>query len=104
DGLVAVFPRARVKLLEAQPEVVSVIELAAAVCGRLDRLVMPLEKPLRVGERALLLDVGRGGEEEHLRLDLLRRHLARLDLRGRAPEFGGLRELEIADDQPVELL
>src|SRR5205085_5594511 len=51
DGLVAVFPRARVKLLEAQPEVVSEIELAAAVSGRLDRLAMPLEEPRRVGER-----------------------------------------------------
>src|SRR5207248_7744795 len=104
DGLVALFPRARVKLLEAQAEVVGEIEIAAAVAGRLDRLVMPLQEPLRVGEGAVLLDVGRGGEEEDLGLDVPWRHLARLDLRSRAPEFSGLRDLEIADHEPVELL
>ena len=36
------------------------------VAGRLDGLVAPLQQPLGVGERAVLLGVRGGGQEEHL--------------------------------------
>ena len=52
-------------------EVVGEPQVAAHVPGRLDRLVVPLQHPLGVGERAVLLGVRGGGQEEHLGADVL---------------------------------
>ena len=73
------------------------------VARRFDGLLPPLQHPLGLGERALLLHVGRGREEEHLGAALLGHDLAGLDLRGVLPERGRLDHREVADDQPVEL-
>ena len=72
DRLVAVFLRLLQLLADLLPEVVVEPELGAAVLLRLDCLEVPLQQPLRVRERAVLLDVGRGGHEEDLGADLLR--------------------------------
>ena len=79
------------------------MQLAARVLGRLHRLVVPLEEPLGVGERAALLGVRRRRKEEHLGLDVLRLGLVTVELRPLAPELRGLGEDEIAHDHPFEL-
>ena len=53
-------------LADHAAEVVVEPELGAAVVLRLDRLEVPLEQPLRVRERAVLLDVRGGRQEEDL--------------------------------------
>ena len=50
-----------VGLLQAAAEVVHEPQVGAAVALRLDRLVVPLEHPLGVGERTVLLGVRCGG-------------------------------------------
>jgi hypothetical protein len=77
-------------------------QLAAAVAGRFDRLVVPLQQPLGVGEGAVLLGVGGRGQQEDLGGDLLGAQLAGLDLRPVAPEAGRFDLDQVADDQPVE--
>ena len=54
-----------------------------------------------IGERSVLLRVRRGGEEEHLGLDVLRPELAAGDLRCVAPELRGLGGCEVADYDPL---
>ena len=71
--------------------------------ARLDGLVVPLQHALGVGEAAVLLGVRGGGQEEHLGADVLGAHLPGLDLRPVLPPGGGLDELEVAHDQPVEV-
>jgi hypothetical protein len=90
-------------LAELQPEVVVEPELRAAVGLRLDGLVVPLQQPLRVRERAVLLDVCRRRHEEDLGRDLLGLQLPRLDLRAVVPEGRGLDLDEVAHHEPVEL-
>src|SRR5207248_9258072 len=73
-------------LADLAPEVVDEPEVGAAVALRVERLEVPLPEPLRVRERAVLLDVRRRRHEEDLRADLFRLQLARLELRGVLPE------------------
>ena len=61
-------------------QVVEEPQLRAAVARRVDRLLAPLQHPLGLRERALLLGVRRRREEEHLRAALLRHDLAGRDL------------------------
>jgi hypothetical protein len=82
--------------------VVEEVELRAAVGRWLERLCVPLEEPLGVGEAAVLLRVSGRGQEEDLRLDVLRPELTGLDLLGVAPEGGGLDQVRVPDDEPVE--
>src|SRR5438093_1373561 len=65
DRQILGIPRARVQRLRAQAEVVHEVQLAPAVAGRLDGLVVPLQEALRVRVRAVLLGVRGAGEEEH---------------------------------------
>ena len=58
---------------DALAQVVDPLQVRAAVAGRLDRLVAPLQQPLGVREAAVLLGVGRGGQEEDLGADVLGR-------------------------------
>ena len=83
-------------------EVVGEPQVAAGVPGRLDRLVVPLQHPLGVGEGAVLLGVRGGGQEEHLGADVLRAHLPGLDLRAVLPEGGALDHDQVPDHQPVQ--
>ncbi len=83
--------------MEVEPQV------AAGVARRIERLAVPLEQPLRVGEAALLLGVVGGGEEEDLGTDVLGPHLAGLDLRSVLPERRALDHREVAHHQPVEI-
>ena len=78
--------RARVVRLHALEQVVHEPQLRAGVAGRVERLVAELDQPLRVGERARLLDVARGGHQEDLGLDVLGLQLAARDLGRVAPE------------------
>ena len=92
------------ELLADDPaEVVVEPELGAAVALGVDRLVMPLEQPLRVREGAVLFDVRRSRHEEDLGGDLLRHELAGLDLGRVVPPRCRLDLDEVADDEPVEL-
>jgi hypothetical protein len=69
------------QLLADRPtQVVGEGQVADAVARRLAGLVVPLQQPLGVRERAVLLDVRRRGEEEHLGLAVLGDDLAGLDL------------------------
>src|ERR1043166_260063 len=102
DQLVPLVFRIRELPLDQPAEVEVEPELRAAVLLRLDRLPVPLQQPLRVREGPVLLGVRRGGEEEDLRLDLLRLELARLDLRAVVPEGGRLDLYDIAYDEPLE--
>src|SRR5207248_544509 len=86
DRPVALLLRALEPLADLAPEVVVEPEVRAAVVLRLDGLEVPLEEPLRVRERAVLLDVRRGRQEEDLGRDLLGLQLARLDLGAVVPE------------------
>jgi hypothetical protein len=86
DRPVALALRARVVRLDALAEVMGEVELGAGVAGRVERLVTPLQEPLRVREVALLLHVRGGRHEEDLRADVLRPNLARADLRRLPPE------------------
>ena len=90
-------------LAEHAAEVVVEPELGAAVVLRLDGLEVPLQQPLRIRERAVLLDVRRRRHEEDLCPDLAGLQLARLDLRAVVPERRRLDLDEVADDEPVEL-
>ena len=65
-------------------QVVDERQVAAGVAGRVQRLGVPLEQPLGVGEAAVLLHVRGGGQEEHLGRDLLGDQLAGGDLRRRS--------------------
>ena len=66
---------------EDPAEVVVEPQFAAGVAGRLDRLVPPLQHPLRLGEGALLLHVRGSGQQEDLGGALLGDDLAGGDLR-----------------------
>ena len=79
------------------------LQLAGGVARRVDRLVAPLQHPLGLGERAGLLGVRGGGQEEDLGPDLLGDQLAGLDLRAVLPERRRLDHLQVADDEPVEV-
>src|SRR6201999_269975 len=69
-GTVSLVGRVPETLADATPEVIHEPQLRALVGDGLDRLVVPLHHPLGVGEGAVLLGVGGGGEEEHLGLEL----------------------------------
>src|SRR5207253_8607900 len=84
-------------------EVVVEPELGPAVIPGVDRLEVPLEQALGVRERAVLLDVSRRREQEHLGSDLIGLELTGLDLGAVVPEGGGLDLDEVANDEPVEL-
>ena len=101
--LVARVRRRRQPLLDHPAQVVEEPQVRALVAGRLDRLLPPLDHALGLGERALLLHVRGGGEEEHLRAARLGADLAGLDLRRVLPERGALDHGEVADDHPVEV-
>src|SRR5207248_8074647 len=75
DRPVALLLGALEPLADLATEVVVEPEVGAAVVLRLDRLEVPLEEPLRVRERAVLLDVRRSRQEEDLGRDLLRPEL-----------------------------
>ena len=90
-------------LLDQPPEVEVEPELRARVALRLDRLPVPLEKPLGVRERPVLLGVGRRRQEEDLGRDLLGLQLSGFDLRRVVPEGRRLDLDDVADDEPVEL-
>src|SRR5437762_10533516 len=79
------------------------IQVAAAIAGRLDGLMMPLQEPLRVCEAAVLLCMCSCREEEYFSRDFLCPDLAALDLRCLAPELRGLGHRKIAHHQPVKL-
>ena len=64
---------------------------------------MPLQQPLRVGERAVFLDVRRRRKEEDLRSDLTRIQLAAHHLGRIAPEGGRLGLDHVAHDEPFQL-
>ncbi len=85
------------------PQVVGEPQVAARVAGRFDRLVVPLEQPLGVGEAAVLLGVRGGRQEEHLGADVLRAQLPGLDLGAVLPPGRRLDQGEVADDQPVQV-
>src|SRR5450755_4820559 len=80
--------RSREALLELPAELVEEMQLAAAVTRRLDRLVVPLQHPLGLGEAALLLHMRRGREEEDLGRDALGAQLFGRDLGRVLPERG----------------
>ena len=84
-------------------QVVHEPEVAAGISGGLDRGVMPLQHALGVGEAARLLGVRRGGQEEHLGLDVLRAHLLGLDLRSVLPERRALDHDQVPHHQPVQV-
>ncbi len=92
------------QLLPDHPaQVVEEPQLGAAVGGRVDGLLPPLQQPLGLGERALLLHVRGGRQEEHLGAALLGHDLAGRDLGAVLPERGALDHEQVADHQPVEV-
>ncbi len=95
----------RVRQLRPDPlaQLVEEVEVALAVAGRVERLVAPLQHPLRLGERPGLLGVARRGQEEHLGRDVLGPHLARGDLRAVLPPGGRLDEVEVPHHQPLQV-
>jgi hypothetical protein len=95
--------RARELLPDPLAQVVHEPEFGATVALGLDRLVAPLQEPLGVGKRALLLHVGGRRQEEHLRLYVLGFQLAGLYLGRVVPEGGGLRLHEVPDHEPFEV-
>ena len=74
-----------------------------AVPGRVGRAVVPLQEPLGVRVGPVHLGGRRGGQEEDLGGDLLGLQDALDGLGAVLPERGGLRLVQVADDQPVEL-
>ena len=90
-----------VQPLQPQPQVVHEPQLASGVAVRFDRLVVPLQHSLGVGEAAVLLGVRSRREEEHLGPDVLRPDLSAVDLGGGLPELGRLVRGEVADDHPL---
>jgi hypothetical protein len=103
DRPVALVGRVRQPLPDDPAEVVGEPEVGALVVDGFDGLLAPLQHPLGLRERALLLHVRRGREEEHLGAALLGHDLAGVDLRRVLPERGRLDHREVADDHPVEL-
>ncbi len=103
QGTVTGFGGARQLPPDQPAEVVEEPEFGPAVAGRLDRLLPPLQQPLGLGERALLLHMGRRRQEEHLGTALLGHDLAGLDLRRVLPERGALDQEQVPDDQPVQV-
>jgi hypothetical protein len=102
DRPVARVGRSGELLPDPRAEVVDPVELRARIALGLDRLVVPLEQPLRVRERAVLLGVCGRRQEEHLGRDVLSARLARLVLGRVPPEQRGLVGMKVADDEPVE--
>ena len=94
--LVSGVGRAGVQLLQPLAEVVDEPGVGAAVVGRVEGLVVPLQQPLRVGQGAVFLRGGRRGDEEDLGLDVGRRRAVRVVL----PEDGALR-LEPVERRPA---
>ena len=103
DGPVLGVVRVGELLPDLPAEVVHEPQLRAAVALGLDGLVAPLQEPLGVGERTLLLDVGGCGQEEDLCAYVLGLQFPGLYLRPVVPERGGLRLDEVAQDEPVEV-
>ena len=93
---------ARVKLLQPLPELEDEIQFAPARSRRFHRLMVPLQKPLGIGEAAVLLCMRRSREEEDLRADLFGFDFAAHNLRRLTPEIGRFGQLEIAHHQPIE--
>ena len=61
-----------------------------AISRRIDRLLAPLQKPLRVRERAVVFGVTGRRKKENFRLDFLRLQFVALDLGRFAPKCGRL--------------
>src|SRR5690606_14132198 len=66
DRPVPLLLRVRVQLLDAPAQVHHEPRIGARVARRVHGAVVPLDQPLRVRERAVLLRHGRGGEQEDL--------------------------------------
>jgi hypothetical protein len=64
------------------------MQVATAVLRWLYRLVMPLQKPLRLDERAVLLNMRCRRQEEHLGPDIRGDQLTGLDFGAVLPEGG----------------
>ena len=79
-------------------EAVDDIEVGAAVCDGLDRLVAPLHPASAVDDAAFLLDAGTGRQNENFGGDS-----SRIDTRP-LPETGRLMLEQIGDHQPIELV
>jgi hydrogenase nickel incorporation protein HypB len=99
EGLVARPDGSRIKVLQPLAEVVDKPGIGAAIVGRIERLVMPLEQPLRVGQRAFLLGYGRRGDEKHFGLDVRGRRAGWIAL----PEVRALRQQPVEDDKPFKI-
>ena len=77
--------------------------LRTAVAGRLDHLVVPLDQPVSVGERAFLLARQRGRHQKYLGFDVLRPQLARSHFGRCIPERGSLGLERVAHHQPLQI-
>ena len=91
--------RIPIECLEPQPEVIDEPQVGPSVTGRIDRLVVKLQQPLRVGEGAILLGRSGRGQQEDLGLDIGWLPSLRCGI----PEGRGLRLIEVDGDQPIEL-
>ena len=89
-------------LADDAAEVVREPEIRATITRRFHGLVTPLQQPLRVGERAELLGVRGGRQQEHLGADVRGLELTALDLGRVVPERRRLDLVQVAHDQPVE--
>src|SRR6266481_236653 len=70
------------------------------ITWRVHRFLAPLQKTLRVGERAFLFRVTGSRKEEDFRIDIFGLQFAALNLRRVAPKCGGLDLDHLANDQP----
>src|SRR5207302_19632 len=73
--------RARELFANHATKVVKEPQVGPAIASRLDRCVVPLQKPLSVGERSALLRVRGGRQEEDFGLDIGGLQLSACDLR-----------------------
>ena len=74
--------------------------IGTTISRRIDGFFAPLQKSLRVGERAFLFGVTGGREKENCGLDVISFQLATLDLGRFAPEICRFDFDHVAHDQP----
>lgn len=99
DGAVAWEGGVRIQRLEPLAELVDIPEIAVAVAGRVGSTLVPLDKPLGIGEAAFFFADGSCGQEEDLR-----RHLAGIAAVGvGVPDAGAFSFEQVEDDQPLQL-
>ena len=87
---------------ETQSELMHEPRVGSSIAGRINRFLAPLQKPLRVCERACLFRVPSRWKKENFRVDFFRLQFVALNLGRITPERSRFDFDHLANDQPFQ--